>query len=58
MWAVSKTKEEEKKEEKGRYNFTITPSLYKQFRKVADKDMRKYSNIVERAIQRYVQTIS
>jgi metal-responsive CopG/Arc/MetJ family transcriptional regulator len=36
-------------------NFTIDKNLYEQFKKVAQKDMRKYSNIVEGSIRRYVQ---
>ena len=35
--------------------FTIEKNLYEQFKKVAQKDMRKYSNIVEGSIRRYVQ---
>ena len=36
-------------------NFSIDKHLYEQFKKVAQKDMRKYSNIVEGSIRRYVQ---
>ncbi len=36
-------------------NFSIDKNLYEQFKKVAQKDMRKYSNIVEGSIRRYVQ---
>ncbi len=36
-------------------NFTIDKHLYEQFKRVAQKDMRKYSNIVEGSIRRYVQ---
>ena len=36
-------------------NFSIDKHLYKQFKIVAQKDMRKYSNIVEGSIRRYVQ---
>ena len=37
-------------------NFTIDKNLYEQFKRVAQKDMRKYSNIVEGSIRRYVQS--
>ena len=37
-------------------NFTIDKTLYEQFKRVAQKDMRKYSNIVEGSIRRYVQS--
>ena len=34
----------------------IDKHLYEQFKRVAQKDMRKYSNIVEGSIRRYVQS--
>ena len=34
----------------------IDKYLYEQFKRVAQKDMRKYSNIVEGSIRRYVQS--
>ena len=37
-------------------NFSIDKNLYEQFKQVAQKDMRKYSNIVESSMQRYVQS--
>ena len=37
-------------------NFSIDKNLYEQFKKVAQKDMRKYSNIVEGSMRRYVQS--
>ena len=37
-------------------NFSIDKHLYEQFKRVAQKDMRKYSNIVEGSIRRYVQS--
>ena len=37
-------------------NFTINKNLYEQFKQVAQKDMRKYSNIIEGSIKRYVQS--
>ena len=36
-------------------NFSIDKNLYEQFKRVAQKDMRKYSNILEGAMRRYVQ---
>ena len=36
-------------------NFSIDKNLYERFKIVAQKDMRKYSNIVEGSIRRYVQ---
>ena len=41
---------------KTRVSFAINKNLYDRFRKVADKDMRKYSNILENAMRRYVQS--
>ena len=37
-------------------NFSIDKHLHEQFKRVAQKDMRKYSNIVEGSIRRYVQS--
>jgi len=37
-------------------NFSIDKHLYEQFKRVAQKDMRKYSNIVEGAMWRYVSS--
>ena len=34
----------------------LDKELLKQFKKVAQKDLRKYSNIVEGSIRRYVQS--
>ena len=34
----------------------LDKELLKQFKKVAQKDMRKYSNIVESSMRRYVQS--
>jgi len=36
--------------------YSISPSLYEQFKSVANKDMRKLSNIIEQSIKRYVQS--
>ena len=37
-------------------SFAINKNLYERFKIVADKDMRKYSNIVESSLNRYVQS--
>ena len=54
MWSV--TRENLDKTCKVNVNFTIDKHLYEQFKRVAQKDMRKYSNIVEGSIRRYVQS--
>jgi len=54
MWSV--TRENLEKTRKVNVNFTIDKNLYEQFKRVAQKDMRKYSNIVEGSIRRYVQS--
>ena len=36
--------------------YTIDPTLFKKFREVATKDMRKMSNIIERSIVRYISS--
>ena len=56
MWSV--TKENLEKPRKVNVNFTIDKHLFEQFKRVAQKDMRKYSNIVEGSIRRYVQSKS
>jgi len=40
---------------KKRVNICVDKNLYERFKVVADKDMRKYSNILEGAMRRYVQ---
>ena len=52
---VKATRENLEKTRKVNVNFTIDKHLYEQFKRVAQKDMRKYSNIVEGSIRRYVQ---
>ena len=37
-------------------NVSIDKNLYERFKIVAQKDMRKYSNIVEGSMRRYVQS--
>ena len=41
---------------KKRVNICVDKNLYERFKVVADKDMRKYSNILEGAMRRYVQS--
>ncbi len=36
--------------------YTIDPNLFRTFREVATKDMRKMSNIIERAIVKYISS--
>ena len=45
MWSV--TRENLEKTRKVNVNFSIDKHLYEQFKRVAQKDMRKYSNIVK-----------
>ena len=54
MWSF--TSENLDKTRKVNVNFTIDKNLYEQFKRVAQKDMRKYSNIVEGSIRRYIQS--
>jgi predicted transcriptional regulator len=39
-------------------SYTIDKSLAERFKQIADKDMRKMSQIVESSIRRYVDTRS
>ena len=36
--------------------YAISPKLFNQFKLVCEKDMRKYSNIIEQAIVRYIRS--
>ena len=54
MWSV--TRENLDKTRKVNVNFTIDKHLYEQFKRVADKDIRKMSNIVEKLIRRYLES--
>ena len=57
MWSnPSKNPKVNKGVTKERINLSIDKNLYEQFRVVAQKDMRKYSNIVESGIRRYMQS--
>ena len=53
MWQTNR--QQLNKDKKINVNFTIDKNLYEQFKRVAQKDMRKYSNIVEGSIRRYVK---
>ena len=45
-----------KKNKTERVNYTINKHTIDRFKVVADKDMRKMSNIVENLIRRYVKS--
>jgi metal-responsive CopG/Arc/MetJ family transcriptional regulator len=42
--------------DKTKVTFTIDKTLMNRFRQVANKDMRKYSQIIEGSIKRYIQS--
>ena len=54
MWQTNR--QQLNKDKKINVNFTIDKNLYERFRIVAQKDMRKYSNIIEGSMRRYVQS--
>ena len=58
MWSnpISRNPLVNKKVTKERINLSIDKNLYERFRVVAQKDMRKYSNIVEGYIRRHMQS--
>ena len=53
MWSVQSDKI---KQYKKRVNYTINKHTIDRFKVVADKDMRKMSNIVENLTRRYVDS--
>ena len=53
MWSVQSDKI---KKYKKRVNYRINKHTIDRFKIVADKDMRKMSNIVENLIRRYVES--
>ena len=53
MWSVQSDKI---KQHKKRMNCSINKHTIDRFKVVADKDMRKMSNIVENLIRRYVES--
>ena len=57
MWHTNIERQQSRpREKKINVNFTIEKNLYERFKQVAQKDMRKYSNIVESSIRRYIQS--
>ena len=54
MWQTTK-QEQPITEKKLNVTFTIEKNLYEQFKRVAQKDIRKYSNTMENGIRRYLQ---
>ena len=58
MWSnpISRNPLVNKNVTKERINLSVDKNLYERFKIVAQKDERKYSNIVEGAIRRYVQS--
>ena len=57
MWHTNIERQQSRPSEKKiNVNFTINKNLYEQFKRVAQKDMRKYSNIVEGSMRRYVNS--
>ena len=45
-----------KKENKIIRTYVISKNLYEQFKTVAEKDMRKMSNVIEQSIVRYINS--
>jgi metal-responsive CopG/Arc/MetJ family transcriptional regulator len=56
MWSSASPEEQKETITKKRVNICVDKNLYERFKVVADKDMRKYSNILEGAMRRYVQS--
>ena len=56
MWSSGNTAVQKETITKKRVNICVDKNLYERFKVVADKDMRKYSNILEGAMRRYVQS--
>ena len=58
MWSnpISRNPLVNKNITKERINLSVDKNLYERFKVVADKDMRKMSNIVENLIRRYVES--
>ena len=54
MWTIEKLNHQ--KIAKIKTTFSIDKNLYERFKIVAQKDMRKYSNIVEGSMRRYVRS--
>ena len=56
MWSSVNPAVQKETITKKRVNICVDKNLYERFKVVADKDMRKYSNILEGAMKRYVQS--
>jgi len=56
MWTAQSEKIMKQNKKKERVNYTINKHTVDRFKIVADKDMRKMSNIVENLIRRYVES--
>ena len=56
MWSSVNPAVQKETITKKRVNICVDKNLYERFKVVADKDMRKYSNILEGAMRRYVQS--
>ena len=56
MWSSGNTAVQKETITKKRVNICVDKNLYERFKVVADKDMRKYSNILECAMRRYVRS--
>ena len=56
MWTAQSEKIMKQNNKKERVNYTINKHTTDRFKIVADKDMRKMSNIVENLIRRYVES--
>ena len=56
MWSSVNPSVQKETITKKRVNICVDKNLYERFKVVADKDMRKYSNILEGAMRRYVRS--
>ena len=56
MWSSVNPAVQKETITKKRVNICVDKNLYERFKVVADKDMRKMSNIVENLIRRYVES--
>ena len=56
MWTAQSEKIMKQNKKKERVNYLISKEYRNRFKVVADKDMRKMSNIVENLIRRYVES--
>ena len=56
MWSSVNPAVQKETITKKRVNICVDKNLYERFKVVADKDMRKYSNILEGVMRRYVRS--